>query len=165
MSAKSELAVAYIALGSNLENPELQVSQAMNDLGTLDQTQLVAKSSLYRSAPVGYADQPDFVNAVAKMATRLSPKKLLEALLLAEQQRGRVRTFQNAPRTLDLDILLYNDLIIHEDGLTIPHPHMHQRAFVLAPLFEIAPDALIPGRGRVADLLAACETQHLKKID
>ena len=165
MSVLSEFAIAYIALGSNLENPALQVGQAMDDLGILDRTRLIAKSSLYRSAPVDYVDQPDFVNAVVKIETRLTPNELLEALLSAEQQRGRVRTFQNAPRTLDLDILLYNDLIIHENGLTIPHPRMHERAFVLVPLYELSPGAIIPGRGVVADLLAACKTQDLKKID
>jgi 2-amino-4-hydroxy-6-hydroxymethyldihydropteridine diphosphokinase len=144
---------AYIALGANLADPVAQVRAGMAALATLPRTRLVAQSSLYRTAPVGYADQPDFINAVAAVETALSPRELLTALLATEQQHGRVRKFANAPRTLDLDVLLYGEVQMHEDGLTIPHPRMHERAFVLVPLAEIAPRCVIPGRGTVGELL------------
>ena len=146
--------VAFIGLGSNLADPSAQVLHALDDLDRLPQTRVVTRSSLYRSAPVGYLAQPDFINAVAKLETELSPRALLDALLALEHAHGRTREFCNAPRTLDLDILLYDDLIHHEHGLTIPHPQMHLRAFVLQPLLEIAPDCDIPGVGPAA--AAAC---------
>jgi 2-amino-4-hydroxy-6-hydroxymethyldihydropteridine diphosphokinase len=122
--------VAFVALGSNLDDPHSRVRRGFAALDALPGTRLLARSSLYASAPVGYVDQPDFVNAVAKISTSLTPQALLQALLNIEHQNGRERTFQNAPRTLDLDVLLYDDLIFHEHGLTIPHPQMHRRAFV-----------------------------------
>jgi 2-amino-4-hydroxy-6-hydroxymethyldihydropteridine diphosphokinase len=146
---------AYVALGANLDDPVAQVKAGIAALATLRRTQLKAQSSLYRTAPVGYADQPDFINAVAAVDTALSPRELLAALLAIEIDHGRVREFANAPRTLDLDVLLYGDLQMREEGLTIPHPRMHERAFVLAPLEEIAPHCEIPGRGKVSDLLRA----------
>ena len=155
---------AYIALGSNLEVPLTQIRNAFAELGKLPKTKLIARSSLYRSAPVGNINQPYFINAVAKLETRLAPRKLLAALLEIEQRHGRRREFPNAPRTLDLDLLLYGDLIHHEHGLTLPHPRMHQRAFVLSPLHEIAPDSVIPGIGSVAEVLAACTGQHLQRL-
>ncbi len=155
---------AYIALGSNLEAPLTHIRKAFAELGALPKTRLIARSSLYRSAPVGNVNQPDFINAVAKLETELTPRMLLAALLDIERRHGRRREFPNAPRTLDLDLLLYNDLIYHEHGLTLPHPRMHQRAFVLSPLHEVEPDCVIPGIGSVADLLAACTGQQLKKL-
>ncbi|MGH8710064.1 MAG: 2-amino-4-hydroxy-6-hydroxymethyldihydropteridine diphosphokinase [Burkholderiales bacterium] len=155
---------AFIALGSNLETPLTQIRNAFVELGALPKTKLVARSSLYRSAPVGNVNQPYFINAVAKLETRLAPRELLAALLEIEQRHGRRREFPNAPRTLDLDLLLYDDLIHHEHGLTLPHPRMHQRAFVLSPLHEIAPDSVIPGIGSVAELLAASTGQHLQRL-
>jgi len=147
---------AYIALGANLEDPVVQVRAGLAALATLPDTQLLMQSSLYRTAPVGYADQPDFINAVAAVDTELSPRELLDALLAIELNHGRVRQFANAPRTLDLDVLLYDDVEVNESGLTIPHPRMHERAFVLAPLAEIAPELIDPVTGEtVADLLAA----------
>ena len=154
---------AYIALGSNLEEPQRQLQAGFAALARLPDTQLVAQSSLYRSAPVGYANQPDFVNAVAVIHTTLTPRALLDALLSIERMHGRVREFPNAPRTLDLDIALYGERVINEPGLTVPHPRMHQRAFVLAPLAEIAPDAQVPGHGRVRDLLAAVDVASVLK--
>src|SRR5688572_27760360 len=130
----------------------------------LPKTRLAAISSLYASAPVGHAEQPDFVNAVAKIETALDPRELLDALLAVERRRGRVREFPNAPRTLDLDIILYGDAAHDEADLTIPHPRMHERAFVLAPLAEIAPDAVVPGHGRVGDLLAAVDAGGVTKL-
>ncbi len=155
---------AFVALGSNLDDPRAQVLQGFAAIAALPETQLLARSSLYASAPVGYANQPDFVNAVAKISTTLSPQNLLKALLQIEHENGRERTFQNAPRTLDLDVLLYDDLILHEHGLTIPHPQMHKRAFVLQPLLEIAPDCEIPGIGKAHVAAQACLDQALQRI-
>ena len=155
---------AYIALGSNLEIPASQVNAGFAALTRLPMTQLIARSSLYSSAPVGYAGQPDFVNAVAGVDTGLSPRALLDALLAVERSHGRLRTFPNAPRILDLDVLVYGELQLHEHGLTIPHPRMHERAFVLAPLAEIAPDCVIPGRGTAADLLRATATGGVTQL-
>jgi 2-amino-4-hydroxy-6-hydroxymethyldihydropteridine diphosphokinase len=137
----------------------------MLEVGALPETRLLKRSSLYRTAPVGYLDQPDFINAVAMVETALAPHTLLDGLLAIERQHGRVREFLNAPRTLDLDVLLYGDLVLYEPGLTIPHPRMHERAFVLLPLVEIAPEAEIPGRGRATDLLEGCQDQRLERLD
>jgi 2-amino-4-hydroxy-6-hydroxymethyldihydropteridine diphosphokinase len=154
---------AFIALGSNLANPALQVRRAFADLSQLPAGRLLNCSAIYRSAPVGRLDQPDFINAVAQIETALTPHDLLKALLEIECRRGRVRELLNAPRILDLDLLLYADLQCHEPGLTLPHPRMHQRAFVLQPLMEIAPDCCIPGHGAVAGLLAACAGQRIER--
>jgi 2-amino-4-hydroxy-6-hydroxymethyldihydropteridine diphosphokinase len=155
---------AYIALGANLEDPVVQVRAGLAALATLPDTQLLMQSSLYRTAPVGYADQPDFINAVAAVDTELSPRELLDALLAIELNHGRVRQFANAPRTLDLDVLLYDDVEVNESGLTIPHPRMHERAFVLAPLAEIAPLCEIPGHGRVSELLRGLDAQGVTRL-
>ena len=156
--------IAYIGLGSNLEDPQSQLRRAFADIDKLPDTRVDARSSLYRSAPIGLLDQPDFVNAVAKIATKLTPQALLQALLHIEHQHGRERTVRNAPRTLDLDVLLYDELQLHEHGLTIPHPQMHRRAFVLQPLLEIAPDIGIPGVGQARQALQACQDQVLERI-
>ena len=145
---------AAIALGSNLEDPEAQVRRGFDELAALPETRVTARSSLYRTAPVGYAEQPDFVNACALVDTRLAPRALLDELLAIEKRHGRVRAVPNGPRTLDLDIVLYGEATVAEPGLAIPHPRAHERAFVLQPLLEVWPDAVIPGRGRAADLLA-----------
>ena len=156
--------VVYIALGSNLDDPRAQVLRGFSALDKLPGTHLLARASLYASAPVGYLDQPDFVNSVAKLSTTLTPQALLQAVLDVEHQNGRERTFQNAPRTLDLDVLMYDDLMMHEHGLTIPHPQMHKRAFVLQPLLEIASDCVIPGVGRADIAAQACADQTLQRI-
>jgi 2-amino-4-hydroxy-6-hydroxymethyldihydropteridine diphosphokinase len=156
--------IAFIGLGSNLEDPLSQLQRAFADLEGLPGTRLLARSSLYRSAPIGLLDQPDFMNAVAKIATGLTPQALLDALLHIEHSHGRERTFRNAPRTLDLDVLLYDDIQLHEHGLTIPHPQMHRRAFVLQPLLEVAPDVAIPGIGKVAEAMEQCVDQRLERI-
>lgn len=158
-------AIAFVALGSNLDAPREQVARGMLEIGALPETRLVKRSSLYRTAPVGFLEQPDFINAVVMVETALAPHALLDGLLAIERRHGRVREFTNAPRTLDLDVLLYGDLVLHEHGLTLPHPRMHERAFVLQPLAEIAPDTVIPGRGRVADLLRGCHDQRLEPLD
>ncbi|MDP1634165.1 MAG: 2-amino-4-hydroxy-6-hydroxymethyldihydropteridine diphosphokinase [Gallionellaceae bacterium] len=157
--------IAFVGLGSNLANPVAQVSHALDALDGLPQTRVLKRSSLYRSAPVGFLEQPDFINAVAQLETELAPRALLDALLALEHECGRTREFRNAPRTLDLDVLLYDDMVHHEHGLTIPHPQMHLRAFVLQPLLEIAPDCAIPGIGRAKDVVRSCEDQKLEKIN
>lgn len=157
--------IAYIGLGSNLADPAVQVVNALAALDALPQTRLLKRSSLYRSTPVGYLDQPDFINAVAQVETELAPRALLDALLALELECGRTREFQNAPRTLDLDVLMYDDLVHHEHGLTVPHPQMHLRAFVLQPLLEIAPDCIIPDVGAAADAMTACAGQQLERLE
>jgi len=156
---------AFVGLGANLEDPVQQVSQAVTELDGIDRTRLLAASSLYRSEPVGYADQPHFINAVAKLQTRLSPHELLDALHVIENRHGRRRSVRNAPRTLDLDLLIYGVLVLQEEGLTLPHPRMHERAFVLMPLAELAPDASVPGRGPIAQLLAQVDRSGVEKLD
>ena len=153
--------IATIGLGANLNDPAAQVEYALAELDRLPGTRLRTHSSLYASAPVGYVDQPDFINAVAQVETELAPRALLAALLEIEHRHGRERSFRNAPRTLDLDLLLYGNAHFHEEGLTLPHPRMGERAFVLLPLLEIAPDTLIPGRGRAADWVSACADQSV----
>ncbi len=155
---------AFIALGSNLENPIQHVLQALDELAKLPTSQLLVYSSLYRSAPVGQLDQPDFINAVAQIKTELSPHSLLNALLAIEQQHGRIRESLNAPRTLDLDILMINDLQCEDNILILPHPRMHQRAFVLQPLMEIFPNCYVPGQGAIEQLLTACSEQRLEQV-
>lgn len=156
---------AFVSLGSNLHEPQAQVEQALVEIAALPATRLLARSSLYRTAPVGYCDQPDFINAVAQIETGLTPHELLDALLDMEHRRGRVRTFRNAPRILDLDVLLYDDLVCHEDGLTVPHPRMHERAFVLLPLLEIAPQCVIPGLGAAALRREGCADQSIERVE
>jgi len=156
--------VAFVGLGSNLADPVAQVLHALDALDGLPQTHVVRRSSLYRSAPVGYLQQPDFINAVAQLETEMAPRALLEALLALEHECGRTRDFVNAPRTLDLDVLLYDNLRHHEHGLTIPHPQMHLRAFVLQPLLEIAPGCIIPGVGAATVAAQLCAGQKLERI-
>jgi len=145
---------AAIALGSNLQDPEAQVQRAFDEIAGLPRTSLLARSSLYRTEPVGYADQPMFVNACALVETSLGPRELLEGLLEIEQQHGRVRAIRNGPRTLDLDLLVYGDRAVEEPGLTIPHPRAHERRFVLEPLAEVWPDAKLGKEGTARELLA-----------
>ena len=155
---------ACVALGANIGDPAQNIAAGFAALAVLPGTRLVTRSSLYRSAPVGYADQPDFINAVAKIETALAPQALLDALLAIERAHGRVREFPNAPRTLDLDIVLYGDEVVHEPGLTIPHARMLERAFVMVPLAEIAPDAMVPGHGCVRDLAARVDAGSVAQL-
>ncbi|HET7401795.1 MAG TPA: 2-amino-4-hydroxy-6-hydroxymethyldihydropteridine diphosphokinase [Usitatibacter sp.] len=143
---------AVVALGSNLDDPEAHVKRGFADLAMLRDTWVLACSSLHRTRPVGYTEQPDFVNAAALIETQLSPRALLDALLDIEKRHGRIREIPNGPRTLDLDIILYGGARIEEPGLSIPHPRAHERAFVLEPLREVWPEAigtLIPARPEV----------------
>jgi 2-amino-4-hydroxy-6-hydroxymethyldihydropteridine diphosphokinase len=154
---------AFIGLGANIGDPGGQLRDALAALDAIPGTRLMRASSLWRTAPVGYAAQPDFVNAVAEVETAQAPRALLEALLAIEKRFGRERSFANAPRTLDLDLLLYGDRVLSEQGLELPHPRMHERAFVLAPLVEIAPEVEIPGKGRADALLARFRDQRIEK--
>ncbi len=160
-----EVVEVYIGVGSNLADPVRQVSSALGALGELAHTRCIRVSSLYRNPPVGPVEQPDFVNAVAALATRLRPHSLLEALQSIEGFHGRRRTGMRwGPRTLDLDILVYGDIEIETELLTIPHPRIRDRAFVLHPLNEIAPELMIPGQGSVASLLAGLSTDDLERV-
>lgn len=158
------MTTAYIGLGSNLHSPERQILAAFDEIAATPGVELVARSSLYRTAPVGYADQPEFVNAVAAVRTALAPLELLAELLAIERTHGRVREIPNGPRTLDLDVLIYGDLQIAGEALTLPHPRAHERAFVLWPLLEIAPSCVIPGRGRALDCLLQVRDQPIDRI-
>ena len=155
---------AFIALGSNLQQPQQQVQQAFNELASLPKTSLIKHSSLYRTAPVGYDNQPDFINAAAEIETGLAPLELLHALLALESTHGRERPFPNAPRVLDLDLLLYDDMVMNTAELTLPHPRMHERGFVLLPLAEIAPDLIIPKYGNITQLAQTCIDQGVEKV-
>jgi 2-amino-4-hydroxy-6-hydroxymethyldihydropteridine diphosphokinase len=156
--------LAYVGLGSNLGEPRAHVEQALKELARLPRSRLLRHSSLYRSAPVGYAEQPEFVNAVAAVETDLDAHALLRELQALEERHGRARSFPNAPRTLDLDLLLFGEERICDARLTVPHPQMHSRAFVLEPLAEIAPDARIPGHASIAACLAACAGQTVRRL-
>lgn len=155
---------AFVALGANIGEPQRQVESGFAALAALPGTRLLLRSSLYRTAPVGYLDQPDFINAMAGIETTLAPQALLEALLEIEREHGRVRDFPNAPRTLDLDIALYGDRLVQAPGLTIPHPRMLERAFVMLPLAEIAPEVEVPGQGRVRDLAARLDAAGVAEL-
>jgi 2-amino-4-hydroxy-6-hydroxymethyldihydropteridine diphosphokinase len=155
---------ACIALGANIGDPLHQIEAGFVALAALPVTRLLARSSLYRSAPVGYADQPDFINAVAIIETSLAPHVLLDALLNIERVNGRVREFANAPRTLDLDIVLYGDSVVHDPGLTIPHARMLERAFVMVPLAEVASEMRVPGHGTVRELAARVDAGSVAQL-
>ena len=155
---------AYIGVGANLGFARDAVMNALLDLERLPSTVFIAGSGLYRSAPVE-GDGPDYINAVAEVETRLPAHELLLALQAIETRYGRVRTTRNAPRTLDLDLLLYGDGLIATPDLTVPHARMHERAFVLVPLIELAGDIAIPGRGRAKTLVARIEGQRVESVD
>jgi 2-amino-4-hydroxy-6-hydroxymethyldihydropteridine diphosphokinase len=155
---------AYVALGANLGDPIATVTAALSALDAIAQTRLITASSLYRTAPVGLKNQPDFINAVALLETQLDPSALLSALFTIEAKFGRSRSVPNAPRTLDLDLLLYGQTVLDTLQLTLPHPRMHERAFVLAPLVEIAPECDIVGHGPVRELLLRCRDQRIRRL-
>jgi 2-amino-4-hydroxy-6-hydroxymethyldihydropteridine diphosphokinase len=173
MSAEAALArlaaaeTVYIGLGANLNDPRAQVERAAAALARLPTSRLEALSRLYRTAPLGPMDQPDYVNAAARLTTCLSPPALLQALQCIEREQGRVRDGTRwGPRTLDLDILLFGARRSARPGLTLPHPEIHRRAFVLVPLREVAPaDLDIPGQGRLGALLAAVPASGVAPLD
>ena len=154
------MTVAYVGIGSNLQDPVRQVQDALSELDRMPQTRVVKRSSLYRTAAVGYAAQPDFINAVAQLETGLPAERLLAEAQDIEARHGRKRSFPNAPRTLDLDVLLFGKVEMRTPQLEIPHPRMHERAFVLKPLLEIAPDL----RERYQTALDACAGQKVERI-
>ncbi|MGF1613201.1 MAG: 2-amino-4-hydroxy-6-hydroxymethyldihydropteridine diphosphokinase [Gammaproteobacteria bacterium] len=157
---------AYVGLGSNLQDPVRQVKTALAALDQLPETRVLEHSALYRSCPLGAVPQPDFVNSVAALETRLSPQALLDCLQKMERQQGRQRdTVRWGPRTLDLDLLLYGEACLQTANLTLPHPGLHRRSFVLYPLHEIAPCLVIPGRGAVVELLSKVTPEGLEIID
>lgn len=158
------MARAFVGVGANLGDAPAQVRAAIGTLAALPGTRLVAASSLYRTAPLGYADQPDFINAAVLLETALAPRALLEALQAVEARAGRARSFKDAPRVLDLDLLLYGEEALDEPDLVVPHPRLHRRAFALAPIIEIDPDAVIPGRGPAQEWLARCTGQRVERI-
>lgn len=151
------MACAFIGLGSNLQNPAQQLQSALKALASTEGITHVTASPFYRSVAIGPGDQPDYVNAVAAINTRLSPIALLEALQAIEQSHGRVRgALRWTARTLDLDLLLFDDVVIESERLTVPHPQMAERNFVLRPLWDLAPDLTLPDGRAIADLLTAC---------
>ncbi len=160
---------AYIALGSNLQNPVLQVNTALAALERIPNSRLIKQSSLYQTAPIDCdhdPDQPvpDFINAVALLETNLTPMALLQALFDIENTAGRQRPYINAPRVMDCDLLLYDNLCINTSTLTLPHPRMHKRGFVLLPLFEIAAHLSLPNHGKIAELLNTHQFTDIKKL-
>lgn len=158
--------VAYVGLGSNLDEPERRVRAALDALARLPSTRLVRRSRLFRTEPWGRIDQPAFVNAAAELSTALAPRQLLEALLAIERAAGRHRDGTRwGPRTLDLDLLIYGDARVAEPDLRIPHPHIAERAFVLLPLADIDPRIEVPGRGRVDALLVRADASGCAPID
>lgn len=156
---------AYIALGSNLGDARGKVLGAFDALAALPASRLLARSPLYLTPPWGVLEQPPFVNAVAKLETALAPHDLLDALLAIERAAGRVRDGERwGPRTLDLDILHVDGVVLDDERVTLPHPRIHERAFVLVPLNDLAPGLQLPGQGRVADLLAALDATGLERL-
>lgn len=166
MGMGSEQARAYIGLGSNLENPVLQINSAFAALDSIPGTRCVLKSSLYISHAMGEIEQPDYINAVAALETCLPPRDLLHCLQDIENRQGRVRgEVRWGPRTLDLDILIYADLQYHDPVLMLPHPGLSQRNFVLYPLSEIAPDLIVPGLGSLRKLVEKTPATGLQCLE
>ena len=162
-SDASHATLAYVALGANLGDPRAAIQSALVSLSALPSTIAIRESSLYRTESVG-APGPDYLNAVAELRTLLGPFDLLAALQQIENAHGRTRSHPNAPRTLDLDLLLYGDRVLATSTLTVPHLRLHERAFVLAPLAELAPGVAIPGRGRAVDLLPSVAMQRVARL-
>jgi 2-amino-4-hydroxy-6-hydroxymethyldihydropteridine diphosphokinase len=156
---------AYVGLGSNMNDPEKQIMEAIKTLQTLPKSEFIQASSLYKTPPWGYAEQADFINAVVHIRTNLAPMELLEELQKIEQAFGRVRTFANAPRPLDLDVLIFDETCLASPSLTIPHPRMHERGFVLLPLAEIAPTLMIGKRGTADELARSCDNRGIQRIN
>lgn len=161
---------AFIALGSNLANPMLQVKNALLAIDKIRLTRVIKQSSMYQTAPIDCpqttnAPVPDFINAVAEVKTTLSPEDLLEALHTIENTAGRERPYINAPRVIDCDLLLYENIVKNTAKLTLPHPRMHTRGFVLLPLFEIAPQLILPNHGKIARLITPSLTAGIQKIE
>ncbi len=159
------MALALIALGSNLQQPQTQVSKAIEVLSNTPGLSLIKASSLYATAPVGYDNQPDFINAVVQMATEMPAPQLMQLLLDIEQTFGRERPFPNAPRILDLDLLDYDGMHLESQLLKLPHPRMHERGFVVMPLAEIVPDFVLPSGQSVVEWSATNKHDDVRKLD
>ena len=155
--------VAYIGLGANLGDARATLTMALDSLAQLPGGRLVRSSPLYRSAPID-SSGPDYLNAVAEVETRVDAPALLAQIQAIETRHGRERPYRNAPRTLDLDLLLFGDAVIDSPALTVPHPRLHERAFVLRPLADLAPQLQVPGHGPVAGLLAAVAGQRVDRL-
>ena len=164
MPADEAIVRAYVGLGANLGDLRRTLSEALTELAALPQTSLAAVSSAYRSAPVE-AGGPDFLNAVAALDTALAPEALLDALQAIELGHGRERPYVNAPRTLDLDLLVYGDTTVLTPRLSVPHPRLHQRAFVLLPLLELTPNLDAPGIGALERFLPGVADQNITRLD
>lgn len=154
---------ACVGLGANLGDAHATLHAALDALRALPHSELGAVSSIWRTAPID-SSGPDYLNAVALLQTQLAPQALLAELQRIERAHGRERPYRNAPRTLDLDLLLYGDETIATATLQVPHPRLHERAFVLRPLAEVAPALVVPGRGRVAELIAAVADQRVDRL-
>ena len=165
MRLRKKSTVCYIGLGSNLGNPAEQVERAIEFLRAVPQIRLLSRSSLYSSGPIGPVDQPDYVNAVAKISTTLDARGLLRALKEIERLRGRKRGVRWGPRLIDLDLLLFGDEEIDELNLKVPHPGIACRNFVLLPLAEVAPGLVVPGLGRIADIAVNETEPRISRID
>ncbi|MBC7625413.1 MAG: 2-amino-4-hydroxy-6-hydroxymethyldihydropteridine diphosphokinase [Aeromicrobium sp.] len=152
-----------IGLGSNMDHPVKQIQDALREIAATPACSVIKMSMMYESSPVGGVEQAHFINAVAEIETTLTPRAMMARLLEIELQHGRVRTTRNGPRTLDLDILMFNDWLIDEPDLVIPHPRAHERAFVLLPLIEISPDISIPGVGVAHKFLASVSAQAVER--
>lgn len=155
----------FVALGSNIDEPRRQVLQAFSELARLPGTRVLRRSSLYRTPPWGEPDQPDFINAVVELETSLEPLELLDALLEIERAAGRVRVKRWGPRVLDLDLLLFGTQHIEVPRLHLPHPRLHERAFVMLPLAEIAPDLRVEPYGSAAEIASTLDSQGISVLD
>ena len=159
------MSIIFIALGSNLDNPKKQVEDGILFVSMIDEVTLLNKSHLYETSPVGFLDQSNFINAVIKIESDLDPHKLLYKLLNIENFAGRVRIDKNGPRTLDLDILLFDDLILNENNLIIPHPRMHERLFVLTPLNDIDSNIVLPIHGPIKHIIKILASENINRIE
>jgi len=165
MAESARWVPAYVAIGSNLDAPVAQIALAFEALAGLPRSRLVLRSPSYRSPPLGPVEQPDFINAVAGLLTRLEPMQLLSELKRCEARLGRARPVVRwGPRRIDLDLLLHGEAVCTGPELTLPHPGMAERAFVLAPLADVAPDLQVPGLGRVSTLAGRVDTSALERL-
>lgn len=155
----------FIGLGSNLEDPQKKIKDAIQLINKIDDVTINLTSSLYETPPVGFLDQPNFINAVVQISSTINYNELLIKLFDIERIFGRIRKEKNGPRTLDLDILLFDDLILESESLIIPHPRMHERLFVLIPLLEISPAIIIPKYGSASSLVSKLKMQNIKKVE
>ena len=154
----------FIGLGSNLDNPKQKIKDAIHLINEIDDVNIIATSSLYETPPIGFFEQPNFINAVVQIYSPINHNNLLIKLFDIERIFGRIRKEKNGPRTLDLDILLFDNLILESKSLTIPHPRMHERLFVLIPLLEISPIIQIPKYGSANNLISGLNIENFKKV-